>query len=119
MKKAEETEMKFKSKYEKGFYDNSVCIEKFLDMKIKKIYYEPITFQINEEDSKLSYTPDFYIKSEDDRIILIEVKPTKKVKDYYYTRARIIAMKISFPEFYWFIALPVKGDVKTWKFERC
>ena len=63
----EPREMKFASDWEKGFYENQADVIEYLGASIRRIYHEPFTFQINIDGAKLSYTPDFYIFTEDSR----------------------------------------------------
>lgn len=73
--------------------------------------HEPITFNMNG----MKYTPDFLGVTEDEEVVVIEVKATKRQRGYYYSRSRIIASHMMLPHFH-YIIVEVGGsdDVGTW-----
>jgi hypothetical protein len=107
----------FKSKTEENFFDDNQAFELWLGSSIAKIVYEPFILTLYTGEKTLKYTPDFYVMTEDNQILFVEVKASRRAKDFYYTRARLQACSIKFPEFGWVIAIQKSRSKTEWTFE--
>ncbi len=101
----------FRSKIEEEY--SALCdilIHEWLNVKVLLTQYEPIIFNL---PGGLKYTPDFLHILEDQRILLVEVKNSKKQKGYRVTRNKIITAAALFPYFLWAETFAEKA----WRFE--
>ncbi len=74
--------------------------------------HEPITFRL----PNLRYTPDFLVTLANEELAVIEIKGSRYQRDYYYSRARMIAISHALPLFYFVIIElgRVKNKPKDW-----
>ncbi len=89
----------------------SIIIADETGQGVRLCLYEPITFRLLGN----KYTPDFQYILEDGAIVFVEVKGSKKQKNYRDSRSKLRAAAETHPYFQWYMAV---GKGTDWELER-
>ena len=99
---------RYKSKAEEDYSNfGAALIGWELHKKVTLTMYEPIAFYIPGG----RYRPDFMHILEDGRIVFVEVKGSKKQKNYRDSRAKLRAAAEVFPFFTWMMSVDLVLEV--------
>jgi hypothetical protein len=97
---------KFRSKAEERWYFAShIYLYDLFPVPSLRIFYEPVTFNIPGG----KYTPDFMHIQADRQIVFVEVKGSKKQKNYRDARSKLRAAAAIHP-YFTFVEALVSGD---------
>lgn len=100
---------KYRSKIEEKYANLAdVLIQEQLNTDVIETLYEPFTVRL---PGAFSYTPDFFHVLEDRRLLIVEVKNSKKQKGYRVTHNKILTAAAMFPYFLWAETFAEKGYV--------
>ena len=103
---------KYRSELERVYAEDcSFGIYTCFDSEVLVTHYEPFTFNL---PGKIKYTPDFLHVLKDRRMILVEVKNSKKQKGYRVTRNKLVTAASLYPFFVWAETLM---ESPKWNFE--
>ena len=90
---------KYRSKIEKTYADMCfIWVLATFEVKVLLTQYEPFTFHL---PGKIKYTPDFVHILADRRLLIVEVKNSKKNKGYRVTRNKLVTAASIYPYFMW------------------
>ena len=60
------------------------CLHLEFDSKVLSYFPQPKTFNLSDDEWRVSYTPDFEVKMKDGNVLFVEVKPAYRARSEYY-----------------------------------